>query len=99
MSGNKVQIIYAVTMLAWVAIGFYCAARLNSEYPFWVRMIVLSPCLIALGVLGLMTQGQHTAYVGDVMLSISIGLMYALVASRFSSRPWLDLRTHQKGET
>jgi O-antigen/teichoic acid export membrane protein len=95
MSGMQVQIAYTVTMLAWVAIGFYCATRLNGEYPLWVRMVVLSPCLMALGVLALMAQGQHTAYLGDLMLSISTGLLYALVASRFSARPWLDLRTHK----
>jgi O-antigen/teichoic acid export membrane protein len=92
MNGNEVQVIYTVTLLSWVSIGFYCAARLNGDYPFWVRMIVLSPCLMALGVLGMMTQGGHTAYIGDVLLSISIAFLYALVASRFSNKPWLDLR-------
>jgi len=92
MSIEKIQVIYVLVMLAMVAIGFYCSARLNASYPRWVRLIVLSPCMIGLIVIVLMLKKLHVAYLGDIALASSFCLLYALVASHFSSRPWLHLR-------
>lgn len=79
-------------MLALVAIGGYCAHRLNDGHPLWVRLIVLLPCLTAFATLAAMAAGTYVAYWPDVARSVSVMLIYALVASRFTSRPWLDIR-------
>lgn len=95
MHDHAIPVIYTLIMIATSSIGFYCAARMSGDYPRWVRWIVLSPALCALGVMAAMAQGEHVAYLGDVAFALSLALLYALVASRFSDRPWLDLRTHQ----
>lgn len=97
MTVHTIQIIFAVAMLALSVIGFYCAARLNGDYPLWVRLIVLYPALAALCTLAAMLRGHYVAYMQDIIMAVGLVLIYALVASRFSARPWLDIRTTERG--
>ena len=96
MTASLAQVCFIVCMLALIAIGFYCSHRLDDKHPFWVRLIVLLPCLTAFSTLGTMALGSYVAYWPDVAQAVSVMLIYALVASRFSSRPWLDIRTSKK---
>lgn len=84
------QMIFTFFMVALISIGFYCASRMTSDNPLWVRLIVLGPCLTAFMTLIAITQGKYIAYNVDIFRSISVILLYALVASRFSDSPLLS---------
>ncbi len=96
MTTQTTQLVFVFMMLSLAIIGFYCAARLNSTYPLWLRLIVLYPALAALCTLGAMLKGHYVAYVQDIVLAFGTDLIYIVLASRFSDRPWLDIRTHTK---
>ena len=93
MTASLVDVCFIVCMLALIAIGFYCSHRLDANHPLWVRLIVLLPCLAAFATLAAIAMGEYTAFWPDVARAVSTILVYALVASRFSTRPWLDIRT------
>jgi O-antigen/teichoic acid export membrane protein len=95
MTPQTLQIVFAIGMVVLCLIGFYCAARLNGDYPLWVRMIVLYPALAAMCTLGAMLRGHYVAYRQDIIMAVGVVLIYALVASLFSARPWLDMRVKQ----
>jgi ABC-type multidrug transport system permease subunit len=96
MTASLVQACFVVCMLALIAIGFYCSHQLDNSHPSWVRLIVLLPCLTAFATLAAIGLGAYVAYWPDVASAVSGILVYALVASRFTSRPWLDIRTGDK---
>jgi O-antigen/teichoic acid export membrane protein len=89
------QVSFALCLVSLAVIGFYCAAKLSSDHPKWVRLIVLYPALIALYTMASMLQGLYVAYIQDILLVVGFALLYALVASRFSKTPWLDLRVEK----
>lgn len=88
-----IQLVFEVLMAIMACIGFFCAVRLNGSNPLWVRLIVLYPALAALCTIAAMMRGQYVAYVQDIVMAIGLALIYALVASRFTDNPWLDIRT------
>lgn len=90
-----VEVAFLIVMAALVAIGLLCSARLDDRNPCWVRWIVLSPALVALFTSYRMLTAQYIPYVEDVVFYLSLCAMYALVYSRFTGRPWLDLRTQK----
>lgn len=45
-----------------------------------------------------MLRGHYVAYAQDVIISVGLVLIYALVASRFTSMPWLDIRVRKSKE-
>jgi hypothetical protein len=92
MTDSTVLICFVVCLLALICIGFYCSHRLDARHPFWVRIIVLLPCLTAMATLAALGLGAYVAYWPDVASAISLMLVYALVASRFTRRCWLDIR-------
>jgi uncharacterized membrane protein YoaK (UPF0700 family) len=96
MSIPLVEVCFIVCMVALIAIGFYCSHRLDAKHPFWVRLIVLLPCLTAFATLAAIAMGAYVAYWPDVARAVSVMLIYALVASKFTERPWLDIRTTKK---
>ena len=87
-----IQTIHMFCMLILAGIGFFCSAKLSDEHPLWVRLIVLSPALMALATLAAIAQDAYVAYEPDIGVALSVMLIYALVASRFTDRPWLDIR-------
>jgi hypothetical protein len=87
-----IQSIFVILMLLLAAIGFYCAAKMSHENPRWVRLIVMLPALTALATLATVARGHYVAYWPDIARSLSVILIYALVASHFSAKPWLYLR-------
>jgi len=92
MSSAHVQVVFVVLMILVGVTGYYCAAKLSKDYPWWIRGIVLYPALAALCTLAAMLRGHYVAYVQDIVLAVGIVLLYAVVASRFSDHPWLDMR-------
>lgn len=96
MTTHIIQIAFAVLMVGLAVIGFFCAARLNGDYPLWVRLITLYPALASLCTLAAMLRNNYVAYMQDIVMAVGMVLIYALVASRFSSRPWLDIRVGVK---
>jgi hypothetical protein len=97
MPTEIVGICFILCMLALIALGFYCSHHLDHSHPFWVRLIVLAPCMTAFATLAAMALGAYVAFWPDVARAVSVMLIYALVASRFSGTPWLDIKT-QKGQ-
>lgn len=92
MTTSLVEVCFVVCLLVLIGIGFYCSHRMSDQNPLWVRLVVLTPCLTAFATLAAIAAGQYTAFWPDVGRAISGMLIYALVASRFSSTPWLDIR-------
>jgi hypothetical protein len=92
----SVQLVFGVLMAVMACIGVFCASRLSSDNPLWVRLIVLYPALAALCTIAAMMRGHYVAYVQDIVMAVGLALLYALVASRFTSHPWLDIRTGDK---
>lgn len=88
----KVEFVFVAVMAALVVIGVLCAKKLSEENPFWVRMIVLSPCLAALLAVIMFFQDAYVPYFVDLVFAATMMAMYMLVYSRFTSRPWLDIR-------
>lgn len=92
MPTEFVGICFILCMLVLIALGFYCSHRLDHTHPFWVRLIVLGPCMTAFASLAAMALGAYVAFWPDVARAVSVMLIYALVASRFTDNPWLDIR-------
>lgn len=84
-----------VSLLALAIIGFYCAYKMNLSYPLWLRLVVLSPALSSLYKIAEFFQGGDALIASDILQRLSICLIYALVASRFGEKPWLEMR-HKK---
>jgi hypothetical protein len=87
-----ISILFVLIVLAKIGIGFFCANRLTSDNPLWVRLIVLAPALTGFYVLIEMLQGNYVAYAGDIYRTGAVIALYLLVASRFTDNPWLDIR-------
>lgn len=84
--------LFTLIVLAKICIGFYCANKLTSDNPLWVRLIVLGPALTGFYVLIEMINGNYVAYLGDIYRTAAVIALYLLVASRFTNNPWLDIR-------
>ena len=87
-----VEVCFVACVLVLIGIGFYCSHRMSDQNPLWVRLVVLTPCLTAFATLAAIAANQYTAFWPDVGRTIGTILIYALVASRFTDRPWLDIR-------
>jgi hypothetical protein len=87
-----IQLLFVLIILVKICIGFYCAKELTCDNPLWVRLIVLGPALTGFYVLIEMLQGGYTAYFGDILRTVAVIALYLLVASRFTKKPWLDIR-------
>lgn len=93
MCENPIQTAFVIVMILMVAIGAYCAHHLNDNHPCWVRLVVMVPAVLGMFAPVLMLMGLYVPYEFDVAFALSVALLYALVASRFSKTPWLDIRT------
>jgi hypothetical protein len=92
MTASLVETVFIACLLVLIGIGFYCSHKLNHTHPLWVRVIVLLPCLTAFATLAAIGMDAYTAFWPDVACAVSEVLIYALVASKFTERPWLDFR-------
>lgn len=92
MRETLTQTIFVIAMLAMAVIGFYCAHHLSNKNPCWVRLVVMAPAITGMFAPVVMMMGSYTPYAFDVVFSVTVALLYALVASRFSQTPWLDIR-------
>lgn len=92
MFHSHLDFAFVAAMLAMACTGAYCAHHLNCNYPWWVRAIVMAPAVLGMFAPVVMALGVYVPYVLDVLFAVSVALLYALVASRFSSTPWLDIR-------
>ena len=63
-----IQTIHMFCMLILAGIGFFCSAKLSDEHPLWVRLIVLSPALMALATLA--------AIVMDIVMNVIFEPLY-----------------------
>ncbi len=93
-----VQISFVALLLVVIVIGFYCAGKFNSSYPLFIRLITLFPAITAMLTLYAMASGNYAPYPMDVVKSVDCVLLYALIASRFTCNPWLDLRVGKDGK-
>lgn len=84
--------LFTIIELAIVWIGFYCAVFLTNRNPLWVRLIVLLPALVALGVLASVFKHFYQPDWYGVSQALSNLAMYAVVASKVGNRThWLDI--------
>lgn len=88
--------LFILIVLAKICIGFFCANKMTSDNPLWVRLIVLGPALTGFYVLIEMLHGGYVAYLGDIYRTAAVIALYLLVASRFTDKPWLDIRKDKK---
>jgi uncharacterized protein (DUF983 family) len=96
MFDNPLPVAFVIVMVSMTCTGAYCAHKLTGEHPCWVRMIVMAPAIMGMFAPVLMLLGLYVPYEFDVVFACAVALLYALVASRFTSRPWLDIRTTKR---
>lgn len=89
---NSLLVVYMIALFLQIAIGFYCAYKMGPDQPFWVRAITLMPCLAAFASLWGMLMHIYVPYVHDLINLTATVCLYALVASKFSAKPWLEIR-------
>ena len=89
-------IMFEIALVILMIIGVFVAAKLNSNYPLWIRLLCLSPCLAAAFTLHSIILGVYVAYFPDLLILASTVAVYLLLASRFTTRPILDLRNKTK---
>lgn len=87
-----ITVLFVLIVLAKICIGFFCANKLTSDNPLWVRLIILGPALSGFYVLIEMLHGNYVAYLGDIYRTAAVIALYLLVASRFTDNPWLDIK-------
>jgi hypothetical protein len=90
-----IEIAFIVVVLSKIAVGFYCAMRLTSDNPGWVRWIILAPCLTGFYVLITMIQGDYIPYWGDVFRTIAVIPVYIFVAALLGGDNWLNIRSKE----
>ena len=71
--------IVTAALVAMAFIGFLCAARVTSQYPLWLRLVLLGPSLASLFLIHRVASGRYVPCSDDVALSIVVCLLYALV--------------------
>jgi len=87
-----VQLVFLTLMCMTILLGFFCAFKLNCDYPLWIRLIVLSPSLTSMFTVLQVFRQDYVAYESDIARAFASVAIYALVASRFTDTPWLDIR-------
>lgn len=87
-----IQYVFILLMIGLAGVGLFCSKKLDAKHPFWVRMVVFSQAGAALFTLGYIAQTDYVAFLPDLMLAGAGFANYALISSRFTARPWLDLR-------
>ena len=92
MCDSVTQLMFFVFGGLMLLIGIYCAHKFNKKYPCWVRLIVLGPAVVCAFLIYHVVLGECVINPLVTALVTSIALLYALVASRLSDNPWLDLR-------
>jgi uncharacterized protein (DUF983 family) len=90
-----ITLLFVLIVFAKIGIGFFCANKMTSDNPLWVRLIVLGPALTGFYVLIEMLHGNYVAYLGDIYRTAAVIALYLLVASRFTEKPWLDIKTNK----
>lgn len=88
--------VYVLTVVLQVSIGIYCAYKMGPDRPFWVRLVTLMPCLAAIASLWGMVNQAYVPYIHDFISVVATTCLYALVASKFTCKPWLDIRRESK---
>lgn len=82
------QLLFELAMIAQVAVGFVCAYRLGPQVRFVMRLMILSPCLMALFSLFGAVSGDAIAYKEDVTYAIANIIIYIILASLLSTNKW-----------
>lgn len=93
MCDSLTQTVFYVFGGLMLCIGAYCSHKFDHTYPCWVRWIVLAPAAVCALLLYFVAQGECIIHPLVTALVVAVALLYALVASRFSKTPWLDIRT------
>lgn len=96
MTATHLEVVFIAAMLVMATTGAYCAHHLNCDHPWWVRTIVMAPAIVGMFAPVTIVMGIYAPYVLDVIFAITVTALYGLVASRFSSNPWLDIRRCKK---
>lgn len=86
------QIMFVLLMVGLAGVGLFCSKKLDAKHPLWVRLLVFSQAGAALFTLGYIAQTDYKAYLPDLLLAAAGFANYALIGTRFTSRPWLDIR-------
>jgi len=87
-----IETIFLLLCIGLVVIGFGCTVALCGERPLWVRLVVLSPAFAAMFAIYGVGTCSYVPYIHDVVFQSTLLALYALVASRFTKTPWLDIK-------
>lgn len=93
------QIPQAIITFTWLilkaiqlSVGIYCSFKLSPANPGWVRLMVLWPAFAAVYGLQDYVMGFYSPTPSAIINTIGTVMLSFIVASRFTGRPWLDLR-------
>lgn len=89
---NQLINLYILAIVLQIAIGIYCAYKMGPNHPIWVRGITLMPCMTGFASIWGMAVDIYTPYIHDFINLLATVCLYALVASKFSAKPWLEIR-------
>lgn len=83
-----INILFEVLMISYVMLGFYCATKLNSSWPLWIRLSILAPSFTAMMTIYEIYAGLYTAYFSDAARALSVLLIYVLIALSLTKGSW-----------
>jgi hypothetical protein len=92
-----IELMFLLTCLAIIVVGFGCTVALCGERPLWVRLVVLSPAFASMFAVYGVSTCSYVPYPHDVVFQMALLALYALVASRFTKHPWLDIKKVSHG--
>lgn len=82
------QLLFELAMIVQVCIGFVCAYKLGPHIHLVKRLLVLSPCFMALLSLFGAFTGQYVAYMDDVTYAIANITVYIILALLIQNNQW-----------
>lgn len=88
--------LFEICLVLLVGLGLFIAARLDGNYPWWVRILCLLPALGAMFALHSIFAGLYTVFSPDIVLALGTVGVYIILASRFTDKPILDRRNVQE---
>lgn len=85
--------IYTVLTVCICGVGLWCGKRMSQlGVVWWVDVAVKFPAASAMLTLAEIVDGAYVAFISDIFTALGLLLIYLVLASRFTSQPWLELR-------
>lgn len=85
--------IFVALQIVLMAMGCYCAHRLDSSNPWYVRLLVLAPALAAAFSLIELLIENDIIYFASIARSVGMILIYVMVLFALAGKPLLQIRS------